>query len=249
MKTARVALVCIASTLPFLSACAPIVLGGAALTGMVASDRRTSGAQLEDQGIEMRASARLREQLPERNHINTTSYNRRLLLTGEVPTEAQRTQAERIAQGVENVVQVYNELAVMPNSSISNRSSDTLVTTRVKSALIDAKDLYANSVVVTTERSVVYLMGRVTQRESARIVDIAATTKGVFKVVNLMEIISEEEKARSLPQAPEPAKTHFTPNPNATSKPMPPAVPYNAPANREVQPAAPVEIRPVAPAY
>lgn len=249
MKPARAALVCIASALPFLSACAPIVLGGAALTGMVASDRRTSGSQLEDQGIEMRASARLREQLPERNHINTNSYNRRLLLTGEVPTEAQRQQAERIAQGVENVAQVYNELAVMPNSGISNRSSDTLVTTRVKSALVDAKDLYANSVVVTTERSVVYLMGRVTQRESARIVDIAATTKGVFKVVNLMEIISEEEKARTLPQPPAPAKTAFTPDPNAVSKPMPPAVPYNAPVQRDTQAPAPVEIRPVAPAY
>jgi hypothetical protein len=103
--------------------------------------------------------------------------------------------------------------------------------------------------VVTTERSVVYLMGRVTQRESARIVDITATTKGVFKVVNLMEIISEEEKARSLPQPPAPAKTHFNPDPNAVSKPMPPAVPYNPPVQRDTQAPAPVEIRPVAPAY
>lgn len=249
MKSARIALVYIAATLPFLTACAPIVLGGAALTGMVASDRRTSGSQLEDQGIEMRASNRISAQMPERNHINTNSYNRRLLLTGEVGSEALKQQAERIAQGVENVVQVYNELAVMPNSSFSDRSSDTLTTTRVKSALVDAKDLYANSVMVTTERSVVYLMGAVTQREAARIVDITSTTKGVFKVVSLLEIISEEAKARSLPQPPEPAKTHFTPDPYATSTPMPPAVPYNPPVVREVQAPSPVEVRPVAPAY
>ncbi len=230
-----------------LQACAPLLLGGAAVGGaMVASDRRTSGAQLEDQGIEMRASARIRQQLTERHHINYLSYNRYLLLTGEVGTEEQKAKAGEIAAGVENVIKVYNELAVMPNSSLSVRTSDTLMTTRVKSALVDAKDLYANSVSVSTERAIVYLMGRVTQREAERITDIASTTKGVKRVVSLLEIISEEEKARALPQPPAEAKVQYD-NPNASNthatQVTNPNLPDNPPVERELQAPAPVEVR------
>lgn len=236
-----------AAALAALQACVPLVVGSAAVGGtMVVSDRRTSGAQLEDQGIEMRASARVRKQVPERNHINYQSYNRHLLLTGEVPTEEQKDQVGTIAADVENVVKVYNELAVMPNSSLSVRASDSLMTTRVKSALVDAKDLYANSVSVTTERAIVYLMGRVTEREADRITDIASTTKGVKQVVSLLEIISEEEKARALPRPPEPASVRYD-DPAASNThviaPVQPSLPENAPVERELQAPAPIEVR------
>ncbi len=234
------------AALILLQACAPLLIGGAVIGGtLVATDRRTSGAQLEDQGIELRASSRLTQQLPEKHHINVASYNRRLLLTGEVPSEAYKTEAGKIAAEVDNVVQVYNELAVMPNSGLSDRASDTLITSRVRSALIEAKDLYAKSVTTTTERNIVYVLGRVTAREAARITEIASTTRGVQRVVNLLEIISEAELQNTLPQAPK-----ATPAPvavNYSNAIAPAQVPVNPPVVREVQAPAPVESRALAP--
>ncbi len=184
-----------------LSACAPVVVGGAAVVGsLVAVDRRTSGAQLEDEGIELRAAARIRENLGERVHINVTSYNRQVLLTGEVPTAQDKQLAEQVVSRVENVRVIVNELGVMGNSSFTQRSSDTLVTGRVKAGLVDARDLYASAFKVVTERGVVYLMGRVTQREADRGTDIARSTSGVQKVVRVFEIISEEELQALLPK-------------------------------------------------
>jgi osmotically-inducible protein OsmY len=184
-----------------LSACAPVVVGGAAVVGsLVAVDRRTSGAQLEDEGIELRAAARIRENLGERVHINITSYNRQVLLTGEVPTAQDKQLAEQVVSRVENVRVIVNELGVMGNSSFTQRSSDTLVTGRVKAGLVDARDLYASAYKVVTERGVVYLMGRVTQREADRGTDIARSTSGVQKVVRVFEIISEEELQALLPK-------------------------------------------------
>jgi osmotically-inducible protein OsmY len=184
-----------------LSACAPVVVGGAAVVGsLVAVDRRTSGAQLEDEGIELRAAARIRENLGDRVHINVTSYNRQVLLTGEVPTAQDKQLAEQVVSRVENVRVIVNELGVMGNSSFTQRSSDTLVTGRVKAGLVDARDLYASAFKVVTERGVVYLMGRVTQREADRGTDIARSTSGVQKVVRVFEIISEEELQALLPK-------------------------------------------------
>ena len=182
-----------------LTACFPVLLGGAVMTGLVATDRRTSGAQLEDEGIELRAASRVRDNLGDRVHVNVTSFNRRVLLTGEVPSAQDRQLVEQVVSRVENVQSVVNELAVLGNTTLAQRSSDTLVTGRVKAAFVDANDLYFNSLKVVTERGTVYLMGRVTQREADRATDIARSTPGTQKVVRVFEIISEEELRSILP--------------------------------------------------
>jgi osmotically-inducible protein OsmY len=198
--------VCVACLGGVLSACAPIVLGGAAMGALVATDRRTSGAQLEDEGIELRAAGRVREAVGDRVHVNVTSYNRQVLLTGEVPTAQDRQLLEQIVSRVENVRAIVNELGVMGSSTLTQRSSDALTTGRVKAAMVDAKDIFANSFKVVTERGTTYLMGRVTQREATRATDITRSTSGVQKVVRVLEIISDEELQRTLPQQPAPAK-------------------------------------------
>ncbi len=191
-----------------LSACIPLVVGGAVVGGtLVANDRRTSGAQLEDEGIELRSTSRIRSNVGDRVHVNVSSYNRQVLLTGEVPTEQDKVLVEQIISRVENVGSVVNELAVMGNSSLTQRSSDALVTGRVKALLVDAQDLFANSFRVVTERGTTYLMGRVTQREADRGTAVARGTPGVQKVVRIFEIISEEELARQLPAPAKPPAT------------------------------------------
>ncbi len=193
-----------------LTACVPLVIGGAAAGGsLVVTDRRTSGAQLEDEGIELRGTSRIRSSLGDRGHINLTSYNRQVLLTGEVPTAQDKQLVEQIVARVENVVTVVNELAVAGNSSLTQRSADTLVTGRVKAQLIDAPDLFSNAFKVVSERGTTYLMGRVTQREADRATNLVRGTSGVQKVVRIFEIISEDELARLLPTPakPQPAGT------------------------------------------
>ncbi len=180
-----------------LSACAPLVVGTAVGSGvLVATDRRTSGIQLEDQGIELRAAARLREQFGDRVRVSVTSYNRRVLLTGEVPSEADRATASRLVAGVENVREIIDELGVMSSPSLTARSADGLVTARVKAAMVDARDLQANVFKVVTERGTTYLMGRVSQRESERATEVTRSIPGVQRVVRVFEIISDEELAR-----------------------------------------------------
>jgi len=196
-----------ALTITGLGACAPLMFGGAAVGVLVATDRRTSGAQLEDEGIELRSASRIRESLGDRVHVNVASYNRQVLLTGEVPTAQDRQQVEQIVSRVENVRATVNELSVLGISTLSQRSSDSLVTGRVKAAMVDARDLFANAFKVVTERGTTYLMGRVTQREADRATELTRGTSGVQKVVRIFEIISEEELKRMLPQsAPEDAK-------------------------------------------
>jgi osmotically-inducible protein OsmY len=193
-------LVLASSLLAGLSACAPVMVGGAVMGSLVAIDRRTSGAQLEDEGIEIRAASRIRDHLGDRAHINVTSYNRQLLVTGEVPSAQDKQLVEQILAQVENVRTIVNELGVMASTTLSQRSSDTLITGRVKAAMVDARDLFANAYKVVTERGVVYLMGRVTQREADRGTEIARSTSGVQKVVRVFEIISEEELQGMLPR-------------------------------------------------
>ncbi len=199
--------------LNFLAACAPLLVGGVLVGGtLVATDRRTSGAQLEDEGIELRAINRLREAFQDRAHINVTSYNRQVLLTGEVPTDADKQRAQEIVSRVENVRSIVNELGAVPNSTLGVRSSDSLLTGRVKASMIDAKDLYANAFKVLTERGVVYMLGRVSQREADRATEIARTTPGTQRVVRVFEIISEEELQRLLPQPPKPGTAPVQPS-------------------------------------
>ncbi|HSC00876.1 MAG TPA: BON domain-containing protein [Burkholderiaceae bacterium] len=184
-----------------LSACAPLVVGGAMVGGtMMYVDRRSTGAQVEDQSIELKASSRLAELVGDRAHVNVTSYNRTVLLTGEAPTEADRVAIEQAVQRLDNVRSTVNELAVALPSSISTRSNDSFLTTKVKATFVDAKDLQANAFKVVTERGNVYLMGRVTEREATRASDLARTVSGVQKVVRVFEVISEAELAELQPK-------------------------------------------------
>ena len=188
------------------SACAPLVMGGAMVgSALVAIDRRTTGTQLEDEGIEFKAGARIREQLGDRVHVNVNSYNRLVLLTGEASSEADRSALTAIAKGVENVNNVLNETTVIGASSLSSRSNDLLIAGKIKAKLIDTQDLITNSLYVVVERGSVYLMGRVTEREAGRAADIIRSVGGVQKVVRVFEIISEEELERIAPK-PTPAK-------------------------------------------
>lgn len=189
-----------------LGACAPLVMGGAVMGSLMANDRRTSGTQIEDEGIELRGASRIRENLGDRVHVNITSYNRQVLLTGEVPSAQDQKLVEQVVAKVENVRAIVNELNVLGNSTLTQRASDALVTGKVKAAMVDAKDLHANAFKVVTERGITYLMGRVTQREANRATEITRNTSGVQKVVRVLEIISEDELANMLPK-PAPAET------------------------------------------
>lgn len=192
--TALLALGLVSAAL-LLPGCAPLVVGGAMVSGtLVATDRRTSGAQIEDQAIELKGALRAGE-VAKGGHVNVTSYNRLVLITGEVGSEAERTAVQQAVSRVENVRSVVNELAVMGNSSLTARTSDTIVSGRAKAAFIDAKDLQANALKVVTERGVAYLMGRVTEREAARATEVVRGLPGVQKVVRVFEILTEAELA------------------------------------------------------
>jgi osmotically-inducible protein OsmY len=193
----KITLTCITAALlgAGLSGCAPLIIGGAAGTVLVATDRRTAGAQLEDESIEFRAKSNIREQMGTRVRVDVTSYNRMALLTGEVANAADKQAVERVVANVQNVRSVVNELAVLSTPSLWDRSNDLLVTGKVKAAFID-KGVSVTAVKVSTERSVVYLMGRVTARESELATDAARSVSGVQRVVRMFEIISQQELER-----------------------------------------------------
>lgn len=202
----RLALV--AATCGALSACAPLVLGGAVGGAFMATDRRTSGTQVEDKGIEIKAGSRIRAALGERGHVNVNSYNRVVLLTGEVPSDSDKQAAEQAAAGTENVKSVVNELAVMGNSSLTSRSNDVLLEAKVKATMVDARDVMSNAFKVVVEHGEVYLMGMVTEREANRGAELAASVSGVQKVIKVFHIISEAELAEKTPKGPSnPAST------------------------------------------
>jgi osmotically-inducible protein OsmY len=178
-----------------LSGCAPLIIGGAAGTVLVASDRRTAGTQLEDETIELRSQSAIREQLGTRVRTSVTSYNRIALITGEVGNAADKQAVERIVAGVQNVRSVVNETVVQTTPSLWDRSNDAILTGKVKAAFIDAK-VPVLAVKVTTERGVVYLLGRVTAEEATRATDAARSISGVQRVVRLLEVISQQEADR-----------------------------------------------------
>ena len=189
-------------TASMLAGCAPLLVGTAVVgTGLVVSDRRTTGTQLEDQSIELKAASRIRDAAT-LGRVSATSYNRIVLLTGEVPGEAEKAAAERAVRAVENVQGVVNELAVMPNTTLGQRSNDAVLGTKVKASFVDTKDLQANAFKVVADRGIVYLMGRVTEREAHRATEIARSVAGVQKVVRVLEIISEDELQRIARGAP-----------------------------------------------
>lgn len=180
-----------------LSACAPLIVGGAAATtAVVVTDRRTSGIQLEDQNMAFKAQSQISQKLGETARVNAMAYGGHLLLTGDVPTEEAKNQATAIAQGVENVKQVINQLTVGPIASFSVRSNDTWLTSKVKTALLNTKYVPSGTIAVTTDHSVVYLMGKVTQAEGEYAANATADVGGVAKVVKLFETISRDEAIR-----------------------------------------------------
>ncbi len=198
MRPALLPVALAATTL--LGACAPLLIGGAMLGGsMVVTDRRTSGTQIDDQGIELKSINRVSEAIGDRGSVSVTSYNRQVLITGEVPTEADKAAVEQAVARIDNVRLIVNELALAAGSTLGTRSNDTLLTSKVKASMVDAKDVQANAYKVVTERGVVYLMGRVTEREATRATDIARGVSGVRKVVRVFEIVGEAELASGQP--------------------------------------------------
>ncbi len=180
----------LALTIPTLQGCLSVIAGGAAGGVLVAEDRRTNAAILEDESIEFKAGGRIVDKynaVRDKLHINVTSYNRNVLLTGEVPFEAIKTDAEQISKAVPNVRNITNELVVSDPSQFGSRSNDALVTSKVKSRFVQERKFQPNWVKVVTENKVVYLLGIVNHKESEAAADIAATTSGVDKVVKVFE--------------------------------------------------------------
>lgn len=176
-----------------LQGCVAVVVGGAVMGTLAATDRRTFGAQTEDKAIVLKGEMAVKRALGDAAHVNVNSFNRRALLTGEVADEAARQAAEKEIKAIQGVMSVQNELAISGLTNLSSRSSDIVITTKVKASLVDAKDLYSSAFKVITEAGDVYLMGRVTQREGNVAASIAAGVAGVRKVVKVFEYISEDE--------------------------------------------------------
>jgi osmotically-inducible protein OsmY len=195
-----------------LQGCLPLMVGATAVTTLAATDRRTVGAQTDDKSIELKGEGRAKRITGDNGRVSVTSYNRMVLLTGEVKDEAMKADVQRQVASIDNIRTIENDLVVAPVSSVGARSNDLLITSKVKAAFIDTKDLYVNAFLVHTDRSVVYLMGRVTQREAKLAAEVARNAGGVRKVVTLFEFISEDElselQAKPAPDAPKasPAK-------------------------------------------
>jgi osmotically-inducible protein OsmY len=198
----RCAAVALLTLLGALTGCAALLVGGAVVGGtMVVTDRRTSATQLEDQLIEGKAATKVRDVLGERGKVTTTSYNRLVLLTGDVVTDSDKAAVEQAVARVDSVRSVVNELAVGGSASLSTRSNDALLSTKVKASIVDAKGLYANSIKVVTERGVVYMLGRVTEQEATQAANVARGVSGVSKVVRVFDILTDAELAEIQPKA------------------------------------------------
>ena len=183
------------ATLLSVSACFPLVAGGVVMTGFVAVDRRTSGAMLEDQSLELKISSRIRDALGERAHVMVTSYNRKVLLTGEAPDQQDKERVGEIAKNVDNVTSVWNEVGVTALSTVTERTNDLVTEGRIKADLIDAKDLFSNAYKIVVVRGNAYVMGRITSREAKRVSSVISGVTGVKKVVLVHETITDDELA------------------------------------------------------
>ena len=179
-----------------LQGCVEMLVGSVVVGTFAATDRRTFGAQTEDKTIIFKGETRAMRLVGDRGHINVTSFNRKVLLTGEVKDQRMKNAVEREIATIEGVHSVVNELEVAGISSYTSRSSDALITSKVVASFVDSKDVFANSFKVVTERGIVYLMGRVTQREGTRAAEIASGVSGVRKVVKVFEYITEDELQR-----------------------------------------------------
>jgi osmotically-inducible protein OsmY len=177
---------------PFLVGCVPMfAVGTAAGTGAyISEDRRTSGMFIEDEGIELKGARRIHQQYGDHVHINVTSYNRIVLLSGEVPTAAIRADVEKLMMGVENVRKIYNELVIAANTTLASRSNDTLITSKVKARFLAERKFQINHIKIVTENEVVFLLGVVTRQEADNAAQIASSTAGVKKVVKAFEYLN-----------------------------------------------------------
>jgi osmotically-inducible protein OsmY len=221
MQKAKLALAVAAliTALPLLQGCVPAVVTGATVATMSAYDRRSTGIQTDDESAEWKAGASVPEQYKETAHVNFTAYNRRLLITGEVPTDdAKRIIGDQAAR-VAGIREVINETVVGPATSMSVRSNDSYLTSKVKARLVDAKEVSAFNIKVVTENGTTYLLGIVTEREAAVAATVASRTEGVRKVVKVFEVVSDTE-AKRLDTLPNPARSDAPPPP-----PKPPAQP------------------------
>lgn len=176
-----------------LQGCAEMVLGTAVVGGFAATDRRTLGAQTDDKSLLVKGELRASELVGDAGHVNVASFNRKVLITGEVRDEAMKAAVEREMAQIDGVKSVVNELTIGPTSSLMARSEDAYITTKVLANFVDAKDIFSNSFKVVTEQRTVYLMGRVTQREGVRGAEIASSLSGVKRVVKVYDYITEEE--------------------------------------------------------
>lgn len=201
-------LLLLAALVPALAGCAGVAAVGAG--ALVFADRRQAETMMTDEGIEIRAATRINERFGAAAQVNVTSYNRMVLLTGEVPDAAARAAVEQIVADVANVKAITNELQIGTLSTLTNRSNDVYITSKVKARFVDASRFATNNVKVVTENAAVYLLGLVTQREATAAVEIARTTAGVRKVVRVFEIISDAEARRVDPQPQSTDKTAQT---------------------------------------
>lgn len=181
----------IGAVLSQLAGCAAVAVGGAAVGTSVALDRRTAGVYVSDQEIELRALTRLRETFPQKSdNISATSYNRQVLLTGQVPDEATRSRASEVVKVIPDVRTVFNELTVSGITSLTSDANDVAITSQVKARMLRDENVPATKIKVVTEAGVVYLMGLVSQSEAEAATNIARTTSGVTKVVTLFEYLN-----------------------------------------------------------
>ncbi|MDR2925607.1 MAG: BON domain-containing protein [Azoarcus sp.] len=176
-----------------LQGCFPVLAVGIGASALIAADRRTSGTYVDDESIEWKVSDLIRKHFGTINHVNVTSYNRSVLLTGEVQNESVSAEMQRLAGTVQNVRGVANELVVAPPSTLTSRSGDSAISTNVKSRFLTSKDFSANHIKIVTEAGTVFLLGIVTRAEGDAAAEIARTSKGVKRVVKVFEYIGETE--------------------------------------------------------
>jgi len=189
-----------------LQGCVEMAVVGAGAAVMSAADRRATGAQVDDEGIELRSTNRVSERFGDKVHVNITSYNRSVLITGEVPDAGTRSEIEKIVSDTPNVRSVTNDLQVAAGTSLSSRANDATITGKVKARFVDANQFNAFHVKVVTENSAVYLMGIVTDAEAAAATEVARTTGGVRKVVKVFEYCKPTDAACAPKQSAEDPK-------------------------------------------
>jgi osmotically-inducible protein OsmY len=231
-----------------LQGCFLLVAGAAGGGALMATDRRTLGAQTEDREIQVKSLAQISQNLPDQAHVNVAVFNRRVLLTGEVPNDASKQKAEQIVRQLNNVNSIVNELAIQPASDLSSRTNDSYLETRVKTALIAEKNISANNFKVVCENGSVYLMGLVTRHEGTTGADVASRVPGVVQVVKVFQYIlpqdaaSANAAAASAPVAPPPttdATVGAVPDASVTSRPLEQQAPAPVTNSNSVHPGNP----------